>query len=967
MNWRAKFNKFVRKSLGSDPKSDRIAASNQGLVPQPQQVELSDPDTGEIIGVALGSASSSEEEFEPDNVISTQILPTSDPPPTVTREHLDCDHNSDPDFGRPSEDAQLRSTPLSEERLGSDHNADREYWPDPELDAFANLNHESPIVTDPEHRLKSRGLGDLEDQRGAQAPILKNNDGFVQSKREPDEEYWPDGSVEPSDLVIQIPNTIEGWFPEHEQKTTVDGEPTQISGFPIAVQGQLSTNTEDNFGEFFESDQVKPPRLFKPNEEKIRGLERGTNELTPDACKESGEIDLGGTTPGQLDKLAEKTDSNPKSPTSLKSTKSVANEAPDKTGAPAAKAEELIATSNNNGPMKPESIDQNQEQLDDHSKSGDVKKFSNGIKRPGKLDIQKVGEESSRANTLADGISSKELEDGSPNPNQLLAPANGIETQLEQIDFEVSDLDEAHSEPLEDSDGGGLSQVDQTSSSFAALLDDVAVDGDPSTAVDEIKLNETMPGQVDEFTDELVHNLTNPISSETDDVFESETSEKVEVPSTAPIEEIASTLSDDSSTEPEALGQDSQQRSGNNDRSVPDGTERPDKSAQEETLLEGSASGVFEGGSPDATQLLPPSTEIATQLELIDFEAFDLDEEEGDTLENGEENNFSRTDRRTQSLGSFSDEVEVDGNEGTDELVGNSSELDFQWNEKKSSSATSDDDDDDPSNEDENENDWLFEEWGKDPELQEELEFRPDANQFYDDALPWRISKLSALLVGQLPIANKRKQEEAFYDICEILKEFPAGSSHAAIARIVLRGASLEEILEMVALKRHWYECDELWLRRSPHLGPGWTIFLDTKNGRNLLTWSAAYKLLKYGPASVIADVMLPEWREAWIDLKISEELLISGEWFDLSTYIGAIANQYELSNCIDFDCRWPGSKSEFRIEDDYKVTLSEGSLSREENFSLRETLLNSRSGAWQSRALAPSVFDDGSFDEENS
>ena len=933
--------------MGSDHRSDSGVTSNQGLVTRPEQVELSDPDTGEILGIALGSASSSEGNFVPDDVVSKHLLPTLEPRKPETREHPDYHSKPNLEVSSRSIGADLRTESLGNETTGSD-DTDREYWPDSESDKLTNQNHDSPTVTDPERRLKSRGLEKLEYQLGAHAPLQKSSDGLFQSRREPDDEYWPDDSVEPSDLVIQPNNPIDGWSTEPELRNPNDGGPTTTSDFPTPAKEQLPSSPEDKLGKFLGSDQAVPPRPVKPYEEKIRGVELGINKLASDSSKDAGEIDLGGATHGHLDQLGKQTDPNLTIPTSPKSSNVVANNLPEKTDTPTAQPEELSASSNNIGPMKPETIDQDQEELYEPYTNDDVKNFSNGLQSADEFAIQKVVEKSSQAKSLADGISTNEVEDDSRKSSQLPAPANGIETQLEQIDSEPSDLDEAHSDTLEDRNDGGLSQVDQKSGSFAASIDDVAVDDDPSKEVDKTKLNEIMPDRVDEFTEEIAYNLTSPISSEADDVIKNETPEKVEVPRTTATEKIASSFNDDTPTEPETLDQYRQQGSRNNYR----------------TIVEGSASGVVENGSIDATQFLHPLNGRETQLELTDFEAFDLDEEE-DTLGDGEGSDFSRADRKTQSLGYL--QGEVDGDEGTDELDGSSSEIGYPWDAKDSFDTKNDDSDDDIAFSNETQDDWLFEDWGKDPEHQDDVDARSDANEFHDYSLPWRVSELAALLVERLPIVQERKQEEAFYDICEILKEFPAGSSHAAIARIVSKGVSLEEIFEVTDLKRHWHECEELWLRRHLIPGQGWTTFLDIKNGSGLLTWSTANKLLKFGSASAIVDVMLPEWREAWIDMRISDELLASGEWFNFSTYVSAIANQKELSNCIDFDCRWPSTEPEFRIDDDYKVPLSMGLLSRENDFSLRETQLNSRSDAWQSRALAPSVFDDGSVDEESS
>ena len=911
--------------MGSDHKSDTIATNDQDPRSRPQQVELSDPDTGEIIGVALETTPFTQGDFQPGEVIPTNILPTSEQPQPDPQVCLDADEKSSLGTDSLKEDANFYATTRNEVRLDSQNKADQDYWPDPRFDASNNRCDTHLINGEPEEPARD------------QAPILEIDKGLFQSKGGPDEEYWPEDSVEPSDLVVPNGTPIDGWFVEQEWKSSDAEGSLPLADATLPLEELPSTISQDNLGESYQTDRVKPQELFSPSDEETQGEELGVIALTADASKQVGEIKLDGTTPVRLSEMDEQTVHYLTSTESSTSDRSAIAERAEST---TVQSDELIDSFSDAGSAEPEAIDTRHEQSDSRYKSDDIRTSLDEPPKPGAFDMQSLAtgsalEEDSNPAFFA----ANEVENDCLKVSEELASSNEIDTQRKRIDSTVLDIDET--EDVTEPDAIAVGQVG------------------------EIKFGEAASDLKDESDDQASHNPANPISSYSENGVADQTEKQSRAP-TSKLEEPVNTSSDEDRAKPGPLNQEqSDKRTANNDvKKSPDGRYRSseddietlaDGFAEQKSVVDGLTSKEIRDISVEDDQLIATSIDTEVQLELVDLEVFELDEIDEDALEDDPGNDFSRTDQNIQSFRFLPDEV--GGGASTDELESNSSELGFQWDEQESFDAGSDGAGDSSSND--AENDWLFQEWTESPNLQDEVEFRSHANQFHDVSLPWRISELSALLVENLPIFRTSEQEEAFYEISEILKEFPTGSSHAAIARVVSRGASLEDIFEIAALKRHWHESEELWLKRSLFPGQAPTTFLDTKRGPSLLTWSTANKLLKFGSSSEIVDVMLPEWRTAWIDLRLSDELLASSEWYSFSAYLGAIAKQKEFSNCIDYECDWSSSLPEIRIENDYKIIPQESLIARETDFCLRETLLNTRSRA--------SAFVYGSSDEENS
>ena len=152
-----------------------------------------------------------------------------------------------------------------------------------------------------------------------------------------------------------------------------------------------------------------------------------------------------------------------------------------------------------------------------------------------------------------------------------------------------------------------------------------------------------------------------------------------------------------------------------------------------------------------------------------------------------------------------------------------------------------------------------------------------------EDEIPaWRITERAALLVDLLSPDTTKQRDMAFGILCDLLEEFPHGSSIKAIARQITAGATLDDLLRCANLKRLWKEDEGLWLRRDYRKG---TRTCSTQ--RNALTWGIAGRLVgEYVPGTLEA-ALLGDWRQTWIDMdspEAGEPALAS--WFSYAAFL---------------------------------------------------------------------------------
>lgn len=146
----------------------------------------------------------------------------------------------------------------------------------------------------------------------------------------------------------------------------------------------------------------------------------------------------------------------------------------------------------------------------------------------------------------------------------------------------------------------------------------------------------------------------------------------------------------------------------------------------------------------------------------------------------------------------------------------------------------------------------------------------------------WRISEHTGSLVDMLPLDTTKQRDVAFDTVCALLEEFPHGSSVKAISRQIGAGMTLDDLLRCANLKRLWKDDTGLWLRRDYREG-----IRVCPTQRHALTWAGAGKLIREHVPGTLEEVLLGEWRQAWIEIdapELGERALPS--WFSYAAFL---------------------------------------------------------------------------------
>ena len=134
------------------------------------------------------------------------------------------------------------------------------------------------------------------------------------------------------------------------------------------------------------------------------------------------------------------------------------------------------------------------------------------------------------------------------------------------------------------------------------------------------------------------------------------------------------------------------------------------------------------------------------------------------------------------------------------------------------------------------------------------------------DKLTWRVRGLAAELVNEMELYTPGTRAAGIAAIAVLLREFPHSSSHAAITRLVRRGASIGELEACAELMRYWRANDHLWRRwRFDRLRAAWMIESDLRHGATSLTWRVAHDLLGERDVEELLLDLEGGWLEAWL------------------------------------------------------------------------------------------------------
>ena len=190
--------------------------------------------------------------------------------------------------------------------------------------------------------------------------------------------------------------------------------------------------------------------------------------------------------------------------------------------------------------------------------------------------------------------------------------------------------------------------------------------------------------------------------------------------------------------------------------------------------------------------------------------------------------------------------------------------------------------------------------WIDDDEREDEraVEPVPDTS---DDEISWRVGDRAAALANQLDFTTRWGQARALNGLIKLLIEFPHGSSHAAIERLVKGGISFDELIAAAAIKRAWRSNSSLWLVRPHHWRDrGWNdVIVDHRHGPNALTWMQAARLAAILDPDVATLALTGEWRDAWLELEPGESGGVS-----YSTYVGLRAREIASETLVPVEFR---------------------------------------------------------------
>lgn len=94
----------------------------------------------------------------------------------------------------------------------------------------------------------------------------------------------------------------------------------------------------------------------------------------------------------------------------------------------------------------------------------------------------------------------------------------------------------------------------------------------------------------------------------------------------------------------------------------------------------------------------------------------------------------------------------------------------------------------------------------------------------------WRAGSRAAALINELAITTPSERRRTLRWLERLLTEFPHGASHAAIARLITRGSSVESLRTAAGILRYWRSDDSLWLVRTfSHHEGRWKVWTDIK------------------------------------------------------------------------------------------------------------------------------------------
>lgn len=286
---------------------------------------------------------------------------------------------------------------------------------------------------------------------------------------------------------------------------------------------------------------------------------------------------------------------------------------------------------------------------------------------------------------------------------------------------------------------------------------------------------------------------------------------------------------------------------------------------------------------------------IATQAELVEFAPFDLPPSE-DEQRAGPNAGADRAEDISPSVGE-TDAGDQDAEPGAERgavppaIAWSTSPLPFEapYLDQDHLPAASTDREDGPTQpaaadlpgavpwgeplgSDQDATSWETSEWWQDPFPRVETELvaeplpdwadidldEPEAEPAtVDPAEPQRVVARAVRLAELLTVMRGDAASKILQDLRSLLREFPHGSSHLAIERLVIDGTAWTDLQDIAELIRFWRSDPMLWARRRfDPLRREWIVWSDASVERLAFGWRRA--------ASAIA-IIEREQAEAWI------------------------------------------------------------------------------------------------------
>ena len=165
--------------------------------------------------------------------------------------------------------------------------------------------------------------------------------------------------------------------------------------------------------------------------------------------------------------------------------------------------------------------------------------------------------------------------------------------------------------------------------------------------------------------------------------------------------------------------------------------------------------------------------------------------------------------------------------------------------------------------------------------LDENLEAKSQSfDEFHEDEDPLETGKIveyASRLTSQIFHHQTKDRKKAYVSFVNFLGDFPYYQSYAAIGRLLSKELQIEDIKDVHSVKFLWLSNPNIWSeRRWNRMESMWVISRNSRL-RNSMSWQLAADLVRNYPVSELENLILVDWYNEWINLRLSGENSKSG------------------------------------------------------------------------------------------